>query len=302
MKCSTYDFIHPEDRKARMHLESVPGFKQLAKTLMKIYDERVFQGVNMAQKIRISDKQLPEIYRYLKLPVERLGIIEPELYLEMNPAPNAYTYGDTKIFITVTSGLMEYLDEDEIQAVFAHECGHIACRHTLYGTMARYLINYGLGSLGLPGKAMYPAVLALLYWYRRSEFSADRAAAVVMEDHKPLLETLIRLSGGPKSVTQNVNIELYAQQAEAFNDELDRSWWSKVLMGMQVMMMSHPFSAVRAREIQHWCTQDEFKTICMGEESSAADSSQEYKTCGSCGKSVDKTAKFCRFCGESLSL
>lgn len=165
---------------------------------MKIYDERVFQGINMAQKIRISDKQLPEIYQYLKLPVEKLGIIEPELYLEMNPAPNAYTYGDTKIFITVTSGLIEYLDEDEIQAVFAHECGHIACRHTLYGTMARYLINYGLGSLGLAGKAMYPAVLALLYWYRRSEFSADRAAAVVMEDHKPLVETMIRLSGGPK--------------------------------------------------------------------------------------------------------
>lgn len=97
-----------------------------------------------------------------------------------------------------------------------------------------------------------------------------------------------------------MDIELYAQQAEAFNDELDRSWWSKMLMGMQVMMMNHPFSAVRAREILHWCAQDKFKNICVGEGFSESDSSEEYKKCGSCGKSVIKTAKFCRFCGEVL--
>jgi len=43
----------------------------------------------------------------------------------MNPLPNGYTFSDTRVFVTVTSGLPEYLDEDEVQAVIAHECGHI---------------------------------------------------------------------------------------------------------------------------------------------------------------------------------
>lgn len=293
MAYSIHDFIHPEDRKARMHLESVPGFKQLAKTLMKVYDEQVFHGMNMAQKIRVSAEQLPEVYKYLELPIVKLGIAEPEFYLEMNPAPNAYTYGDTQVFVTVTSGLLEYLDEDEVQAVVAHECGHIVCRHTLYGTMARYLIKYGVGSLGLAGKAMLPAILALMYWYRRSEFSADRAAATVMGSESSVVETMIRLAGGPKSITGNVDIELYAQQADEFSDELDRSWWSKLLMGMQVAMMSHPFSAVRVREIRHWCGTDVFKHLCDGAEMAGP-------VCAGCGRPIEESWKFCRLCGKEV--
>lgn len=297
MHYSIHDFIHPEDQEARMHLEAIPGFQLLAKTLMKCYDEQVFHGMNMAQKIRLSGKQLPEIYKFIKLPVEKLGIAEPEFYLEMNPEPNAYTYGDTRVFVTVTSGLLEYLDEDETQAVIAHECGHIACRHTLYGTMARYLIDYGLSSLGIAGKAMYPAILALLYWNRRSEFSADRAAATVMGSSAPIVETMIRLAGGSQKITGHVDVELYAKQAEEFNDELDRSWWSKLLVNIQVMRMSHPFCAVRAREIRIWCNQDKFIRLCSG---SSLMGDNNALQCSECKHSIEPHWKFCRNCGKKL--
>ena len=49
------------------------------------------------------------------------GLRVPEFYLEMNPVPNAYNDGDTRLFITVTSGLIEYMETDELDAVLAHE-------------------------------------------------------------------------------------------------------------------------------------------------------------------------------------
>ena len=45
-----------------------------------------------------------------------MGIEEPEFYLEMNPVPNAYTFGDTKVFITITSGLVDMMDDEELDA------------------------------------------------------------------------------------------------------------------------------------------------------------------------------------------
>ena len=68
----------------------------------------------------------------------------------MDPQPNAWTSGDTKIFITVTSGLVEMLSEKELDAVIAHECGHILCRHVLYHTVARYILS-GVDALGFLG-------------------------------------------------------------------------------------------------------------------------------------------------------
>lgn len=252
-------------------------------------------GLNMASKIRLGEKQLPDIYRYLPHACKKLGIAEPDFYLEMNPSPNAYTYGDSRVFVTVTFGLLEYLDEDEIQAVVAHECGHIACRHTLYGTMARMLIDYGLRGIGLAGKALLPAIWALLYWYRRSEFSTDRAAAAVLGGADSIMETMIRLSGGPKSITEKVDVDLYAQQAEEYHDFQESSWWDKMLQGFQIMWMSHPLAAVRVREIRSWCGQDRFRQIV---ESFEARSNGD--ACPSCSRFVSGQWKFCQHCGAAL--
>lgn len=80
--------------------------------------------MNMASTIRLSPTQFPEIYKHLPPICERLGIQEPEFYLEMNPTPNAYTAGDTRVFIVVTSSLVEMMDDEELDAILAHECGH----------------------------------------------------------------------------------------------------------------------------------------------------------------------------------
>ena len=115
--------LHSSGRPGELeNLKAIPLFSQCLKSFMKIGIERVIHGVSMAQKIRLGPDQLPEIHAYLPdLPDP--GIEEPEIYLEMDPSPNAYTQGDTRIFITLTSGLIEMLEEDELLAVVAMSAG-----------------------------------------------------------------------------------------------------------------------------------------------------------------------------------
>ncbi|MDE6125502.1 MAG: M48 family metallopeptidase, partial [Muribaculaceae bacterium] len=140
--------------------------------------EKLQYGINMASSIRLSEKQLPDLYRHLPPICKKLGIAEPEFYLLMDPNPNAWTFGDTKIYITMTSGLVELLSDEELDAVLAHECGHILCRHVLYHSVADYVLM-GADSLGLLGALTIPLKFAILYWQRKSELSCDRAGAIV---------------------------------------------------------------------------------------------------------------------------
>ena len=287
------DYIHPEDQAALENLKAIPLFSQCLKSFMKIGIERVIHGVSMAQKIRLGPDQLPAIHAYLPPICQILGIEEPELYLGMDPSPNAYTQGDTRVFITVTSGLIEMLEEDEIRAVVAHECGHIACHHVLYHTMAQMMVQYGAQIFGPLAALSMPVQLGLLYWVRRSELSADRAAAVAMKGSQSVVETMIRLAGGPKSITGKVNLDLYLKQAEAY-DKLQESQWDKFLQGVAVMNLDHPFLSVRAREITRWCQTEQFQHIVLALEK------QEWPKCPACGAPVRANWKFCNNCGQTI--
>ena len=129
------DIIHPEDAAALRQMESIPGFAALVKKVLAIGIENLQYGVNMASSIRLSEKQLPKIYRHLPSICQSMGIREPEFYLHMNPVPIVWTSGDTRIYITVTSSLVEMMSYEELDA----KCGHIPCRHVLYHTVAQWI-------------------------------------------------------------------------------------------------------------------------------------------------------------------
>jgi len=252
-------YTHPADRNALAQLKKIPLFDSCVKAYMKLFPERLLHGLNMATKVRVTAKQLPKIYKHLPPVCEALKIEEPELYLEMDPRPNAYTYGDKRVYITVTSGLIENLNEHEVQTVIAHECGHIACQHVLYHTMAQLLIQVGPAIFGPLAALSLPVRMALMYWVRCSELSSDRASAVVMQGSKPVIEVMVRLAGGSKEITEDIDLQLYAQQAAAY-DELMKSKWDQILQTLVTIPQTHPFFAVRVREIMRWCKTDEFKT------------------------------------------
>lgn len=288
------EFIHPEDAAALRQLESIPGFPTLVKKFYALGVEKMVYGNNMATNIRLSENQLPELYRLLPPICRTLGIAEPEFYLEMNPMPNACTFGDTRIFITMTSGLVEMLTEDELIAVIGHECGHILCRHVLYHNMANMLIN-GADALGLLGMFTMPVKFALLYWQRKSELSCDRAGAIVT-DPETVSRAMARLAGGPRSITGKMNMEAWAQQADEYEKIRTDGMWNKALQTYSVMMTDHPFAAVRVREILKWGHSQQYLNIKAG----ISDNAPAEGCCPNCGQPVDSSWQFCRNCGFKL--
>lgn len=256
------DFIHPEDEAALRQMESIPGFPTLVKKVLSVGFEELEYGLNMATAIRLSPTQLPKIYNHLPPICERLGIPEPEFYLQMNPMPNAYTFGDTRIFITITSGLVEMMSDEEIDAVIAHECGHILCHHVLYHSIAQIIFS-GAVSLGIIGKLAIPVQFALLYWSRKSELSCDRCASVITSP-EVVVRTMARLAGGPRSITEGINFDEWARQANQYDEIKNENLWNKSLQLCAIATKDHPFAAVRVREVLKWGQSPQYKAMTAG--------------------------------------
>ena len=288
------DFIHPEDAAAIRQMESIPGFAAFIKKVLALGIETLQYGLNMASAIRLSEKQLPDIYRHLPPICQRMGIPEPEFYLQMDPVPNAWTMGDTRIYITVTSALVEMMSDEELDAILAHECGHIMCRHVLYHTVAQW-ISSGIASLGILGKLAIPIEFAMLYWYRKSELSADRAASIITSPEM-VASTMARLSGGPNSITSQIDLREWAQQAEEYDRIQNSGMWNKALQLSVIAGQSHPFSAVRVREILKWGESEQYNMIKDGNFTIDAPGN----VCPACGNGIEPGWKFCRNCGHQL--
>ncbi|MCQ2361939.1 MAG: M48 family metalloprotease [Acidaminococcaceae bacterium] len=286
--------MHPHDKAALKTLKAIPGFSMIVKKFLSVGYEKMQYGMNMASNIRLSPQQLPEIYNHLPPICEKLGIDEPEFYLQMDPSPNAFTFGDTKVFITVTSGLIEYMEKDEIDAILAHECGHILCHHVLYHTMAQMITALSEGVLGVMIK---PIEYSLLYWDRMSEFSSDRVAALITNP-AVVSRVMARLSGGPKNITENIDFEEWAKQAAEYEKIKQDGMWNKTLQLLNTIGLDHPFSAVRVSEIKKWGETDDYlKTKNMLNSDNALTNE---KVCPKCGCEVGADWKFCRECGEKI--
>lgn len=287
------EFIHPEDAAALRQMENIPGFPTLVKKILSLGYEQLQYGVNMASNIRLSETQLPKIYHHLPPICEKLGIEEPEFYLQMNPMPNAYTFGDSKIFITVTSGLVEMMDDEELDAVLAHECGHILCHHVLYNSVARLLLS-GVSSLGFLGSLSLPIQIAMLYWSRKSELSCDRCGSVITSP-EVVARVMARLAGGPKVITNQVNMNEWAKQADKYDEIRTGNLWDKTLQLSVTLGLDHPFNAVRVREILKWGNSVQYRSL---KENLSSNTSG--KKCLHCGKFVEDSWAFCKYCGTKL--
>lgn len=292
------DFIHESDLKALDSLKSIPGFEQIIKGFMKIYSEKSMKILNMSSKIRLSVEQCPRIYNLLPPICEKFGIDIPELYLELDREPNAYTSGDTYIFITVTTGLLELMTDEEIQVVLAHECGHILCHHVLYHTIGRLIISGAVDLLGLNGLINTALNSAFAYWMRCSEFSADRAAAVFCGAPEKVVDVMLRLAGGSQEVAAEINSALFLQQASEYNSFIGDSKWNKMLEFLALCEASHPFLSVRASTINDWCHTLQYQKICSISSEECYPAADTIRCC-KCGARVNPEWAFCRNCGAS---
>lgn len=136
----TIDFIHIEDAAALEALKKIPVLPKVTKAFMDLGFEQLQTGLDMASKVKPSPTQLLELYHIIPSIYELLDTKELDFHLGMSPIPNAYAFGDSQIAFTVTSALVEMITEEELRGVVAHECGHIACHHMLYHTLAQLLL------------------------------------------------------------------------------------------------------------------------------------------------------------------
>ena len=254
-------YVHELDKTALDALKAIPGFTPLLKAFLKVWSEKQFYIQNMSTNLRISDKQLSKYYDMLLPICEKLGIDVPELYLEFNVVPNAYTSGDTKPFIVMTSGLLETMPEYLIPTVLAHECGHIACHHVLYTTMGQLLLSEARSFLGLNDLAAFPIQVAFYYWMRCSELSADRAAAICDGSSEKVVEMCMRFAGYNKHIDAPANVEEFMNQAIEYKEMMDTSKWNKTLEFIMFHQQTHPLNAVRAYECNEWTKQKIFLKI-----------------------------------------
>lgn len=288
------DFIHPEDAAALKALQAIPVLPAIMKKFMDVGAEQLQTGLNLASKIRLSPTQLPKLYKILPPICEELDIKEPAFYLEMNPTPNAYAFGDTQTNITITSALVEMMSQEELKAVVAHECGHIACHHMLYHSLA-YILANATGIFEKLASLAVPIHYALMYWQRKSELSCDRVAAYVAGP-QAAAGMLARLSGGPKSITAELNLAELAEQADEYDSFSKSDLWNKTLQTYAVLDCDHPFTSVRLREMLRWF---------HGQQKQIPGSLQprqlgKRKTCPHCHRFVQVSWKYCEFCGKKL--
>ena len=283
----TIDFIHPEDAAALETLKKIPVLPAVIKAFMDLGAESLQTGLNMASKVRLSPRQLPELYHILPPICQRLDIEEPEFFLEMNPVPNAYAFGDTQTAITITSALVEMMSEDELRGVVAHECGHIACRHMLYHTLAQILTN-ATGMFETLASLAAPLHYALMYWQRKSELSCDRAAAYIVGP-QTANSMLARLAGGPKRITAKLNLVELAEQADLYDAYCKSGLWNKALQTYAVLDQNHPFTSVRVRELLKWTDTHQYKQLTSSK-----------RICPHCHQAIDERWKFCQHCGTKL--
>ena len=245
-------FVHPNDEAAISKLKAVPGFDIATRMFMKFGIEQCCRGLYMANHIRLSPKQLPRIYNLLPPLCNILGIEVPELYLQMYPTPNAYTVGDKRNYIVMTSGVLDCLEgDDEIRSVLAHECGHIACRHVFYTTMVQMMLNFG-SRYEVVQHIQEPLMLAYNFWARQSELSADRAAAVCLGGVVTPINTILRLAGGPFRYTRELDLEEYADQMMESEGLQKGGTWQKFLSDYVEMDEDHPFTSTRVKELLRW--------------------------------------------------
>ena len=255
-------FRHPLDLEATNALKQIPGFDLLIRNAIGSVGEQFFYLNNIACSVLVSQNQLPEINNLLLDACKVLDLEVPQLYVQQNPTPNAYTFAmrGEKPFIMLHTSLIEMLTPEEIQAVIAHELGHLKCEHGVYLTMANIMV---LATNLIPG---WGTLLAqsmqdrILQWVRCAEFSCDRAALLATQNPRTIMSVLMKLAGGSPTLAPQLNLDAFIEQARAY-DKATNKGLGETLRAMQTAQLSHPVPVIRAREIERWASSAQYQNL-----------------------------------------
>ena len=172
----------------------------------------------------VDGRNCPQLVGIVHQLASRAGLPLPRVYLIDSPHPNAFATGRNPehAAVAATTGLLALLSRDEVEAVMAHELGHVRNRDTLIMTMTAtiagaisFLANFGyffrgnnrgnpLPMLAAVFIAPFAAMLVQLAISRTREYSADRASAELCRNPRALASALAKLAQGAAQVPSPV--------------------------------------------------------------------------------------------------
>jgi len=181
----------------------------------------------------VTREQLPRLYEVMERLVAKAQLPMPKLYVIPQPAPNAFATGrnPSHASVAVTAGLMELMNDDELEGVIAHELSHVrnydilitSIAATLAGaitwiaSMGRWAMIFGgygnsrdnrngggLAALLMLIVAPIAALVIQLGISRQREFAADASGARMVGHPYGLVSALEKLGAYNKRIPMDV--------------------------------------------------------------------------------------------------
>jgi heat shock protein HtpX len=182
----------------------------------------------------VTREQLPRLYEVMERLVAKAQLPMPKLYVIPQPAPNAFATGrnPSHASVAVTAGLMELMNDDELEGVIAHELSHVrnydilitSIAATLAGaitwiaSMGRWAMIFGgygnsrdnrngggLAALLMLIIAPIAALVIQLGISRQREFAADASGAKMVGHPYGLVSALEKLGAYNKRIPMAVS-------------------------------------------------------------------------------------------------
>lgn len=168
----------------------------------------------------VSKEQYPRLHYIVENLASKIGIPRPRVAVVNSTVPNAFATGKSpkSSLVAVTSGILDLLDDGELEAVIGHELTHVRNRDVLvltlasvFSTVAWYLAQFGFYG-GYQGRSrdggsvtVVVILVAIVTWIvsfliiraisRYREYSADRGGAMMTGKPDKLADALLKISG-----------------------------------------------------------------------------------------------------------
>jgi heat shock protein HtpX len=103
------------------------------------YSDKIALAMYRAQPV--TREQLPRVYNVVERLTQKIGLPMPKIYVIPTDSPNAFATGrnPSHASVAVTQGILELLNDEELEGVLAHELGHVRNRDILISSIAATL-------------------------------------------------------------------------------------------------------------------------------------------------------------------